>query len=354
MRLLDSYTGRNVLMNTLVVIVVIVGLDAIFTLVDELDQLKGEYGMLEALQFMGLRLPRRAYEYMPMACLIGCLSALGTMAANSELTVMRSAGLSVWRVMVAVLKPVAVLMVLSTLTAEYAIPQLEKIAQSQKAVAQGKGESLSNDGRGYWHREGDQFMRFTAIEPNGVLHGINLFSFDEERNLTRVLTAERAIYQRNQWQMQNVRDVNVTPQILIESDHDTLEWDTGLTPDRLSVVMIEPRDMSISDLYQYAVYIGNQGLNADNYLLSFWRKVLQPLSTFALVLLGVSFIFGPLRQVTAGSRIFTGILVGLVYKYMEEMLAPASIVLGFAPILASVIPIAVSALVGFYLLRKAG
>ena len=149
------------------------------------------------------------------------------MAANSELTVMRSAGLSVWRVMVAVLKPVAVLMVLSTLTAEYAIPQLEKIAQSQKAVAQGKGESLSNDGRGYWHREGDQFMRFTAIEPNGVLHGINLFSFDEERNLTRVLTAERAIYQRNQWQMQNVRDVNVTPQILIENDHDTLEWDTG-------------------------------------------------------------------------------------------------------------------------------
>ena len=187
-----------------------------------------------------------------------------------------------------------------------------------------------------------------------MLHGINLFSFDEERNLTRVLTAERAIYQRNQWQMQNVRDVNVTPQILIENDHDTLEWDTGLTPDRLSVVMIEPRDMSISDLYQYAVYIGNQGLNADNYLLSFWRKVLQPLSTFALVLLGVSFIFGPLRQVTAGSRIFTGILVGLVYKYMEEMLAPASIVLGFAPILASVIPIAVSALVGFYLLRKAG
>ena len=46
MRLLDGYTGRNVLFNTLVVIVVIVGLDAIFTLVDELDQLKGEYGML--------------------------------------------------------------------------------------------------------------------------------------------------------------------------------------------------------------------------------------------------------------------------------------------------------------------
>ena len=354
MRLLDGYTARNVLINTLVVIVVIVGLDAIFTLVDELDQLKGGYGIVEALQFMALRLPRRAYEYMPMACLIGCLSALGTMAANSELTVMRSAGLSVWRIIVAVLKPVSLLMVLSVLTAEYAIPQLEKIAQSQKAVALGKGESLSNKGRGYWHREGNQFMRFTAIEPNGVLHGISLFSFDDERNLTQVLTAERAIYQRSYWQMQQVKDIQVTPDLLLESVHDTMTWDTGLTPDRLSVVMIEPRDMSISDLYQYAVYIGNQGLNADNYLLSFWRKILQPVSTFALVLLGVSFIFGPLRSVTAGSRIFSGILVGLVYKYMEELLAPASIVLGFAPVMASVIPIVISAGIGFYLLRKAG
>ena len=80
----------------------------------------------------------------------------------------------------------------------------------------------------------------------------------------------------------------------------------------------------------------------------------QPLGTFALVILGAAFIFGPLRQVTAGSRIFSGILVGLVYKYLEEMLAPASIVLGFEPILASIIPIGLSAAVGVYLLRKAG
>ena len=81
---LDRYVGKSVLMATLVVILVIVGLDAIFTLVDELDQLKGAYGFVEALEFMALRLPRRAYEYMPMACLIGCLAGLGGLAASSE------------------------------------------------------------------------------------------------------------------------------------------------------------------------------------------------------------------------------------------------------------------------------
>ena len=112
--------------------------------------------------------------------------------------------------------------------------------------------------------------------------------------------------------------------------------------------------MSISNLYRYTRYLESQGLNADNYLLSFWRKVSQPLGTFALVVLGISFIFGPLRAVTPGYRIFSGILVGLVYKYAEELLAPASIVFGFEPVWASVIPIVGCFSIGFWMLRKAG
>jgi len=351
---LDRYVAKSVFLATLVVILVIVGLDAIFTLVDELDQLKGGYGFVEALEFMLLRLPRRAYEYMPMACLIGCLAGLGGMAANSELTVMRAAGLSVTRIIWAVIKPIALLMVLSVAMAEYAIPTLERIAQSQKAVQQGKGELLSNKGKGYWHREGDQFMRFRAVEPNGVLHGITVFYFTPEKELTRVIRAERAIFQRSHWQMQNVREQLISDDESKVNSYGSMRWDSGLTPASLSVVMIEPRDMSITNLYGYAGYLEEQGLNADNYLLSFWKKVTQPLSTFALVLLGAAFIFGPLRQVTAGSRIFSGILVGLVYKYLEEMLAPASIVLGFAPVMASVIPIVLSAGIGMYLLRRSG
>ncbi|MAX99441.1 MAG: LPS export ABC transporter permease LptG [Oceanospirillaceae bacterium] len=354
MRHLDSYVARNVFMATVVVVIVIVGLDAIFTLVDELDQLKGDYQFIQALEFMALRLPRRAYEYMPMACLIGCLAGLGTMAANSELTVMRAAGISVMRITLSVLKPMALLMVISLLLAQFAVPTLERIAQSQKAVAQGKDDSLSNKGKGYWHREGNDFMRFNAVEPGGVLHGITLYEFDVDAELQRVRTAERAIYQRSHWQMENVNDVLIFADSSQVHHYDSIRWDTELSPETLSVVMIEPRDMSITNLYGYTQYLQKQGLNADNYLLSFWRKVTQPLGTFALVILGISFIFGPLRSVTPGYRIFSGILVGLVYKYAEEMLAPASIVFGFAPIWASIIPIAGCIVAGTLMMRKAG
>jgi len=353
MHKLDSYIARNVLMATLVVMIVIVGLDAIFTLVDELDNIGGDYQLFDALFYSGLRLPRRIYEYMPMACLIGCLAGLGSMAANSELTVMRAAGVSINRIVYAVLKPMAVLMLISLLLGEYVVPSLERIAQSHRAVAQGAGEALSNKGKGFWHREGNTFMRFNAVEPGGVLHGITRYEFAEDNELKQVVYAQRALYQRSYWQMENIVITHFGDTNVWQDKKESGRWDTELTPEKLSVVIVTPRDMSISGLYRYAAYLDDQGLNSDPYMLSFWRKVTQPLSTFALVILGISFIFGPLRSVTPGYRIFSGIIVGMIYKYAEEILSPASIVLGFDPILASVIPISGSLILGLFLMRKA-
>lgn len=353
MRKLDSYIARTVLMATMVVMVVIVGLDAIFTLVDELDNLKGNYQLSDALLFSGLRLPRRIYEYMPMACLIGCLAGLGSMAANSELTVMRAAGVSINRIVLAVLKPMAILMVVSLLLGEYVVPSLERIAQAQKALAQGASEALSNKGKGFWHREGDTFMRFNAVEPGGVLHGITRYEFNEDDELKQVVYAQRALYQRDYWQLENIVTTIIDDDLVRQEAKSSGRWDTELTPEKLSVVTVSPRDMSITGLYYYSQYLDQQELNSDQYMLSFWRKVTQPLSTFALVILGISFIFGPLRSVTPGSRIFSGIIVGMIYKYTEELLAPASIVLGFEPIMASIIPIGGCLILGMLLMRKA-
>ena len=81
--------------------------------------------------------------------------------------------------------------------------------------------------------------------------------------------------------------------------------------------------------------------------------MLQPLSTLTLVLVAISFIFGPLREVTMGYRIFVGVLVGIVFRIAQDMLAPASLVYGFQPIYASLVPIVFCAVVGFWFLSRA-
>ena len=80
----------------------------------------------------------------------------------------------------------------------------------------------------------------------------------------------------------------------------------------------------------------------------------MPLGTAVMVLVAISFIFGPLRSVTMGFRVFTGLLVGLLFKYMQDFLGPMSLVYGFNPMLAVLVPIAVSAVAGGILMRRAG
>lgn len=75
--------------------------------------------------------------------------------------------------------------------------------------------------------------------------------------------------------------------------------------------------------------------------------------TAALVLMAISFIFGPLRSVTLGQRVFTGVLVGFVFRIAQDLLGPSSQVFGFPPLLAVVIPAGICALAGVWLLRRA-
>lgn len=123
MHKLDRYIGTSVFLAILSVLGIIVGLALLFAFIDELGDLSDSYGTLEALIYVVLTLPRRAYEMLPMAALIGCLIGLGSLASNSELTIMRAAGVSVGRIVWAVMKPMLVLMLVGVLIGEYLAPR---------------------------------------------------------------------------------------------------------------------------------------------------------------------------------------------------------------------------------------
>ncbi len=354
MRKIDSYVRTSVLNAILMVLLVLAMLDMVFALLDQLDDMKRDYGMLQVMYYVVMSTPTRIYEYIPMATLIGCLAGLGSLANNSELTAIRAAGVSTNRIVVSTMKPAAIMMVFGLIMGEYIVPNLESLSTSYRAVSQGKDTTANNRGKGFWHREGDTYMRFRAIEPNGVLHGVNLYEFSEDSQLKRMTYSPRALYQREQWIMENVTITEIDTFNSQVTKLPTLEWDTSLTPDKLKFVAQSPAFMAISTVRNYADYLNEQGLDGGEYELAFWKKLLQPLSTAALVLVGISFIFGPLRSVTMGQRLFSGILVGLIYKFAVDLLGPAGLVLGFGAFWANIIPVVICAGWGLLMLRRAG
>ena len=353
MRKLDRYIGGHVLLAILSVLGVIVGLALLFAFIDELGDVKGNYGTLDAGAYVLMTAPRRVYDMLPMAALIGCLIGLGTLASSSELTIMRAAGVSLGRIVLAVMKPMLLLMLLGVAIGEYLAPWSENIAQSNRAAAQGAGEAQSSK-RGLWHRQGDEFIHINAVQPSGLLLGVTRYRFDDQRQLLTASFARRGRYENDSWTLSDVATTH------FRGDHTEVvqaaeeRWDVQLTPQLLSTVVMEPDALSVAGLWQYIHYLGDQGLNNGRYWLAFWTKVLKPVVTVALVLLAISFIFGPLRSVTLGQRVFTGVIVGFVFRILQDLLGPASQVFGFSPLLAVAVPAAICALAGLLLLRRAG
>ncbi|AIS14797.1 permease [Pseudomonas chlororaphis subsp. aurantiaca] len=350
---LDRYIGNSVLLAILAVLGIILGLASLFAFIDEMGSVSDSYTVMDVLSFVVLTAPRRLYEMLPMAALIGCLIGLGSLASNSELTIMRAAGVSVGRIVWAVMKPMLFLMVAGVLIGEYVAPATESQAQASRALAQGSGDAQSSK-HGLWHRQGEEFIHINAVQPNGLLYGVTRYHFDGQRHMLSSSFARQARFEENYWQLSDVTttyfreghtEVINTPQE---------RWDVALSPQLLSTVVMAPESLSISGLWGYIHYLADQGLNNGRYWLAFWVKVLQPLVTAALVLMAISFIFGPLRSVTLGQRVFTGVLVGFTFRIAQDLLGPSSLVFGFSPLFAVLVPAGICALAGLWLLRRAG
>ncbi|MBD1550980.1 LPS export ABC transporter permease LptG [Pseudomonas typographi] len=353
MKKLDGYIGRSVLVTILAVLGIILGLASLFAFIDEMSDVSPTYSVLDAAHYVLLTAPRRLYDMLPMAALIGCLIGLGSLASSSELTIMRAAGVSIGRIVWAVMRPMLVIMVAGLLIGEYVAPPAENLAQAARSLAQG-GDDAQSGKRGLWHRQGDEFIHINTVQPNGLLYGVTRYHFDDQRHLQSASFAKRAQYDQDHWQLNDVTTTQFLDgrtQVVTAPQE---RWDVELTPQLLSTVVLAPDSLSISGLWGYIHYLSQQGLANSKYWLAFWTKVLQPLVTAALVLMAVSFIFGPLRSVTLGQRVFTGVLVGFAFRIAQDLLGPSSQVFGFPPLLAVVLPAAICALAGGWLLRRVG
>ncbi|HET8710092.1 MAG TPA: LPS export ABC transporter permease LptG [Spongiibacteraceae bacterium] len=351
MRLITRYVARQVTAAILLVLAVLLGLDLIIGLLDQTGDMQGKYTLGPAAYYTALTLPSHLAQLLPFSVLIGCLAGLGALATTSELVVMRSAGVSVARIVWMALRPALIVTLFGLLIAEFVAPKCQQAAQSYRAMLLQK-KDISISEYGLWHREGNRFIHFNAVQPNGELFGVSIFELDPLRRLSSAAFAQRAIFQEDHWLLEDVRTTRFLGDRVESSSAPRERWDTQLSPQLLNILVLNPVDLSISGLWRYVYFLKAQGSTAGQYELALWNKVLQPLAVISLVLVAASIIFGPQRQASMGTRVFTGLMIGVVFRISQDMLGPASLVFGFAPILASLLPILVSLVAGFLFLRR--
>ncbi len=352
MKILDFYIGRVIASTTFVTLAVFVSVSGIIKFVEQMRAIgRGDYDLAHAALYVLYAVPRDVEVFFPMSALIGGLIGIGMLASNSELIVMQAAGLSKLDIIKSVMKTAVILILISMAIGEWLAPSGEAKAREIRAQAI-SGGSLISAKNGVWAKDGDYFVNIGEVLERGKLKKIQIYGFNEQLKIDSWLSAESAIYQENTWLLADVEEFILVNEQIITKQHSQKVWKSSLTPKKLGVVTVTPESLSLRGLIDYLDYLQANQQDPSRYQLAFWRKIMQPLTVAVMLLVALSFIFGPLRSVSMGARIMMGVLTGILFFITNEVLGSLSLVYQLPAILGAVMPSVLFITVAWYFIKK--
>ena len=352
MRILDAYIGRVIASTTFLTLIVFVSVSGIIKFVEQMGDVgRGDYELAHAALYVLYAVPRDIEIFFPMAALIGGLIGIGMLASNSELVVMQASGLSKLDIIKSAMKTATLLIIISMAVGEWLAPAGEASAREVRAQAI-SGGSLISAKNGVWAKDGDYFVHISEVEDQGTLKKVQVYRFNEELRLDSWLSAESATFNGEKWQLKNVIDTSITSDRVAETTLDTKEWQSSLTPEKLGVVTVKPESLSLQGLVSYLDYLSANDQDQSRYKLAFWRKIVQPITVAVMLLVALSFIFGPLRSVSMGARIMMGVLTGLLFHITNQVFGSLSLVYQLPPVFGALMPSVIFVSVAVYFIRK--
>ena len=338
MGILSGYLMRTILASTMLVLMVLLALATLFEFIGELDNKMGDYGIPQALLYSVLRLPQLAFQMLPMATLIGALIGLGGLATNSELVVMRSAGLSVGKLSGMVAITGVVIMVITALIGEYIGPPLDYFARTMRNEARFQQDER-NSGNAAWVKDGPVILHLERVNSEFEFGGIYMFRFNDDNSLRSIARAENSgIDDSDKWILDNYRETRFQDDgvQVVESSREVRSFD--LSGDMLGITLVKPISLSIKGLLSYIGYLKKNNLSSGRYETELWSRIATTVTVVIMPILALSFVFGSLRVSGSGGRIMIGVLIGLGYYLASEMIANSGQVYDLNPALVTWLP----------------
>lgn len=336
---LRRYFARELYGAVLVVLLAFLGLFAFFDLVNELDSVgKDGYQLYQAVIYVLLLVPGRVYELLPIAVLIGSLYALTTLARHSEITVMRASGMSTARMLRTLSRLGLPLLVATFVFGEYLAPPAERTAQEFRLVA--TDSTVSQDLRsGLWVKDGPRFVNVRALLPDRSLERVRIYEFDPEMALVSVSDAARGEFVGARgWRLTDVAQTRFQNGRTEVGHVDEMYWQSDLTPEVLSVLMVQPERMSVGTLYAYIRHLRENNQAADRYEIALWKKLIYPVAVLVMMALALPFAYTHDRMGGVSVKVFGGIMLGVGFHLLNGLFSNLGAINNWPPFLAAATP----------------
>lgn len=338
MSILTGYLMRSILASTTLVLLVFLALVGLFEFIGQLGSTQGSFGIPQALLFAALRMPQLAFEMLPIAALIGALLGLGGLANNSELIVMRTAGLSVARLAGMVAAAGLVLAIFTGLVGEFIGPPLDYFARTMRDEARYEKEGR-DIGNAAWVKDGPVILHLERINAQFDFGALYLYRFNEDNSLKSIAKADNAgIDESDNWILENFRETRFQDGNIEVTESPLAIESFDVDGDFLGITLVKPVSLSARGLMSYIGYLKKNGLTAERYETEFWSRISKTATVMVMPVLALAFVFGSLRSAGSGGRLMLGVLIGLAYFLASEMLANSGQVFDLNPAIVTWVP----------------
>ena len=339
MRTFERYLAREIYGATVLVLAAFLMLFSFFDLIYEFESIgKGGYQLQHAVLYVLLLVPGRSYELLPVAVLIGSLYALTQLARHSEITVLRTSGAATPTFLWALVK-VGLPFVLATfLIGEVLAPVSDKTARQMRLSAQ--SQVVAQEFRtGLWVKDDKAFVNIRETTQEGSLRGIRIYQFDQKFELQSISEAERGEFRApDSWEFSNVTQTTIRDDGTRIDKLPSLSWRSGLNPDILAVLMVNPERMSIVRLYQYIQHLSANQQKTDRYEIALWKKLIYPLACLVMMALALPFAYLQDRMGAVSIKVFAGIMLGILFNMLNGLFSSLGILNNWTPFISAATP----------------
>lgn len=378
MKKLNFYLNKSVIFSALLVLLIVLGLDFIFSIFEGTGHIRNNYQLPQLVFYSLGSLFDSLFVFLPFILLVSAVIGIARLKHTNELVIIQAAGFSKWQIILSATRFLMIFAILIFVIGEFwqlkfanylGTYRFEKKWLQEDVV----GVMQDSD---IWLDIDQSLVRIQLARDDGVLLGITKFEFDSDKNLQKITQAAKASEIANyEWRLEDVKiikfpssfkslqnstDLQSTEILENKKNAEKIQLkklkylDLKLTIDTkfIAYKQTKARQMNIFNLYGYALYLEQKSEDASLYWTYFWRKIFLPFSVFFLIALGASFIFESSRTKSLSFAIFKVLFLGIFFILLQDAMAPLVKILKISPFLAVLSSVLFLFFWGFFRLRK--
>ncbi len=326
--IIDRYLVREYVAFMGIGLAVAAALFVVIDLVKTLDKyLRVKPPLIYILEHFAYRLPAALHDGLPIVMLVATIFLFLTLSRYHELTALKAAGVSLYRVSAPVLGVGLLVAIGAGLFQELALPALnERGDEVDRVKIRGQAPRHLQSRQRLWVRSADtRFYRVELLNPaTSDLYGVTILELDREFRLTGRLDARRAHWTAGGWELSEgaYREVSADGKV-DKVDFGWTALDLKEEMDDFLRIQKSVNTMSFRELRDYIAQLEAAGFQIRKYLVELYSKLSFPLVNLVMVLVAIPFAL----QSPRGGRLFG---IGLAIIIMAGYLVVHYVALAFA------------------------